>query len=379
MLGLLPLLGEVLGGAAEGPLLVVAAGASVPVSLGGGEPLDPGEDDHRDPTALVVATSGSTAGPKGVLLARSALLASAEATAERLGGPGRWLLALPVQSIGGLQVLMRSVIAGTEPVVLDLPGSFDAAPFAAAAARLATAGGVRRYTSLVPTQLARLLADAAATDALAGFDAVLVGGAATSFSLLDQARAAGIRAITTYGMTETCGGCVYDGVPLRGVRVEAGRPIRIGGAVLARGYRRRPDLTAESFARGWFRTSDLGLSGADGRLEVLGRVDDVVVTGGVNVAPAVVEDALRALPGVADAAVFGREDAEWGQRVVAVVVPAAGATLPPLRTLRAQVAARAGAAGAPRELIVVGALPLLTAGKVDRAVLRTLTGEVWAG
>ena len=154
------------------------------------------------------------------------------------------------------------------------------------------------------------------------FDAVLVGGAATDADLLTRALEAGVAVVTTYGMTETCGGCVYDGEPLDGVRVRVtDGGVELAGPVLALGYRLDPAATAESFADGWFRTRDAGVL-EDGRLTVTGRLDDVVITGGVNVSPAAVEAALRAHPDVADAVVFGRPDEEWGQRVVAAVVPA---------------------------------------------------------
>src|SRR5215207_1289650 len=176
-----------------------------------------------DFVALVVPTSGSTGKPKGVLLGAAALTASAEATHARLGGPGRWLLALPATHIAGLMVLVRSVLAGTEPVALDLTGGFDPTAFATAAGRrILPESASRHYTALVPHQLAAVLDHGReAVEALAAFDAVLVGGSATPRDLLDRSRAQEARVITTYGMTETCGGCVYEGVPLDGVRVAA--------------------------------------------------------------------------------------------------------------------------------------------------------------
>ncbi len=346
----LPAVRAALGGTA--PLAVLPAGPAAAAArevLAPDEPLEDGAD-------LVVATSGSTGAGRGVLLPAAAVRASAAATLDRLGGPGTWLLALPVSAVAGLQVLVRSVLAGTRPVVLA-PGE----PPAAAVARL-PAG--RRYTALVPTQLRRWLDDG--PDALRAFDAVLVGGAAADPALLARAREAGVAAVTTYGTTETCGGCVYDGVPLDGVRVRADDDgIAVSGPVLALGYRRDPEATAAAFAGGEFRTRDAGSVGADGRLTVTGRLDDVVVTGGVNVAPQGVEAVLREHPDVADAVVFGRPDEEWGQRVVAAVVPAPGA-VPGLAVLRPWVAARLGAPSAPRELHLVEAVPLLHTGKPDR-------------
>jgi O-succinylbenzoic acid--CoA ligase len=353
-----PALRRGLDGAA--PLAVLPAGTgpadAARAVLRPDEPLEPGTD-------LVVVTSGSTGSGRGVLLSAAALRASATATLDRLGGAGSWLLALPTSAIGGLQVLIRSALADRRPAVLTRGESL-----ATAASRLPA--GDRRYTALVPTQLRRYLAEE--RDALASFDGVLVGGAATDRALLEEARAAGVRVRTTYGMSETAGGCVYDGVPLDGVRVRVAGGVELTGPVLAHGYRRDPAGTAEAFVDGWFRTRDAGTLTPDGVLTVQGRLDDVVISGGVNVSPQAVEAALREHPSVADAVVTGRPDPEWGQRVVAAVVPAAGA-VPDLAELRPWVAARLGAAAAPRELTLVAAVPTLHTGKPDRqAVLRTL-------
>ncbi|MGY1712947.1 o-succinylbenzoate--CoA ligase [Geodermatophilus sp. SYSU D01106] len=343
------------------PLAVLPAG---PAATAAREVLAP-EEPLEDGADLVVVTSGSTGGGRGVLLPAAALRASATATLDRLGGPGTWLLALPVSAIAGLQVLVRSALAGTLPAVLA-PGE----GLAAAAARMP---GGRRYTALVPTQLRRYLDRE--PEVLRTFDAVLVGGAATDPALLARARAEGVAAVTTYGMSETAGGCVYDGVPLDGVRVRVDDDgIAIAGPVLALGYRRDPGGTAAAFTGGEFRTRDAGTIGADGRLTVTGRLDDVVVTGGVNVAPQAVEGALREHPDVADAVVFGRPDDEWGQRVVAAVVPAPGAA-PELAALRAWVSGRLGGPSAPRELHLLDAVPTLHTGKPDRrGVAATLAG-----
>jgi O-succinylbenzoic acid--CoA ligase len=354
-----PALLRSLDGAA--PLAVLPAGdgpaAAARAVLRPDEPLEPGTD-------LVVVTSGSTGGGRGVLLSAAAVRASATATLDRLGGPGSWLLALPTSAIGGLQVLVRSALADREPAVLSRGESLTAA-----VARLPA--GDRRYTALVPTQLRRYLADEPA--ALAAFDGVLVGGAATDRALLDEARAAGVQVRTTYGMSETAGGCVYDGAPLEGVRVRVAEGVELAGPMLAHGYRRDPAGTAEVFASGWFRTRDAGSLSRDGMLTVHGRLDDVVISGGVNVSPQAVEAALREHPSVADAVVTGLPDPEWGQRVVAAVVPAPGA-VPGLAELRPWVTARLGAAAAPRELTLVDVVPTLHTGKPDRrAVLNTLT------
>jgi o-succinylbenzoate---CoA ligase len=346
------------------PLAVLPAGPPAAVDaartvLRADVPLEDGAD-------LVVVTSGSTGTGRGVLLAADAVRASAAATLARLGGAGSWLLALPVSAIAGLQVLCRSEVAGREAVVLGKGETLTAA-----VARMPA--GDRRYTALVPTQLVRFLD--AEPDALRGFDAVLVGGAVTDPALLARARADGVRVVTTYGMTETAGGCVYDGVPLEGVRIRVtDGGIELAGPVLASGYRLDPSATAAAFEGGWFRTRDAGEL-ADGRLTVLGRLDDVVISGGVNVAPAAVEAVLREHAGIADAVVVGRPDPEWGQRVVAAVVPS-GDRAPDLADLRRWVADRLGAAAAPRQLHVLAAVPTLHTGKPDRRAVAALIPEV---
>jgi O-succinylbenzoic acid--CoA ligase len=348
--------------------LAAALDGSGPAVLATDAPVP--EADVADDVALVVQTSGSTGDARQVLLSAGALRASAAATEARLGGPGRWLLALPTTHVAGLQVLVRSVLAGTVPVAVPA-GPFRAESFAAASAQLASGAG-RRYTSLVPTQLHRLLGSAAGVDALRGFDAILLGGAATAPSLVAAARAAGIRVVTTYGMSETCGGCVYDGVPLDGVRVDLepdGR-VLLSGPVLATGYRGRPDLDAQSFVRRggerWLRTTDVGALDPVGVLTVLGRLDDMIVTGGTKVAPAAVERVLGELDGVVEACVVGLTDEEWGQAVTAVLVLRPGAPMPDLAAVRATVESRLGRSAAPRHLVVVDALPLRGPGKVDR-------------
>jgi O-succinylbenzoic acid--CoA ligase len=409
VLDLLPDLARALDG--SGPALLPLSpsdprAAGIAGTLRAGEPLGPGEDDPSDPTALVLPTSGSTGSPKGVLLPAGALAASAAATHARLGGPGNWLLALPAWHIAGLQVLLRAAAGGGEPVVLDAAEPFTADRFVAAAAAVP---GPRRYVSLVPTQLRRVLDDPAAREAARElFDAVLVGGSATPAALLSDARAAGIAVITTYGMTETCGGCVYDGRPLDGVTVTidpAGAPapaaarvsedestgadtrtpvpgpeparadvgrIVLTGAVVARGYRGLPGHPA--FARrGSFVTADAGLIGADGTLSISGRLDDMIVSGGVNVPPAAVERALLALPAIADAVVVGVPDEQWGQAVTALVVPA-GSTVPTLPQVRSALT-DLPAAHRPRRLLAVGAIPMLASGKPDREAARRIARD----
>jgi O-succinylbenzoic acid--CoA ligase len=348
-------------------------------------------------TAVIIGTSGSTGAPKGVELSAAALLHSARASLAKVDArPGqRWLCCLPATHIAGVQVLVRSLVSGTEPVL------------AIRADAETVAGSGCAHVSLVPVQLQRLLADQSRqsdiSTPLAGFASVLLGGAAAPQSLLDQARAAGVPVVTTYGMTETCGGCVYDGWPLDGVRVtirddDDGLPGRIwiAGPVLFSGYRLagpgtppvpggpgghggagNPPLLGGS--RGVappddvsvsFRTGDLGQVDASGRLTVRGRADDVINTGGHKVVPGEVAAVLGTCPGVQDVAVVGQPDAEWGERVVAVVVPAEPADPPTLELLRLHVRQRLPRYAAPSRVVIVDAVPMLPSGKHDIARLK---------
>jgi O-succinylbenzoic acid--CoA ligase len=312
-----------------------------------------------DDTAVVIATSGSTGEPKGVELTAAALTASAAASLRRIGaGPGdRWLCCLPTFHIAGLGVLVRSLLSGTEPVI-----AAKADPQVLAASGCA-------HVSLVPTQLRRLL------DAGAGpgqIRTVLLGGGAAAGDLLSAASAAGWRVVTTYGMSETCGGCVYDGNPLDGVSVVPGSDgrIEIAGPVLFSRYRLRPELTAAALAGGRFRTADLGYLGADGRLVVRGRADAVINTGGEKVVPGEVEAVLGTSPQVADVVVVGVPDTEWGEVVTAFVVPADLAEPPDLDQLKSIVRQALSVHAAPRKMFVMPVFPQLRSGKPDRAALR---------
>jgi O-succinylbenzoic acid--CoA ligase len=326
-----------------------------------------------DGVAVVVATSGATGEPKGVQLTSGALRHSARASLARIGArPGeRWLCPLPTSHIAGLGVLVRSLLTGTEPLVT---GRLDPDPGGLAALGCA-------HVSLVPTQLRRLLAGGAD---LAAFRTILLGGAAAPAGLLAAARAAGARVVTTYGMSETCGGCVYDGRPLDGVSVSTagdGR-IRIAGPVLFSGYRAAagppgspppgspPPGSPGSLVDGWFFTSDVGRLDGSGRLVVLGRADEMINTGGEKVAPAEVAAVLEAHPAVREAAVIGEPDPGWGERVTAIVVPAVPAAPPALADLREHVRQHLPRHAAPRSLVLVPEIPLLPSGKPDLAALR---------
>ncbi|MEV0948061.1 o-succinylbenzoate--CoA ligase [Rhodococcus sp. NPDC049939] len=367
VVGLLPQLASILEGAEPAVLPVPAADKRETLRLTSAlRPGDPIDDD----VALVVSTSGTTGVPKGAMLTAAALRASGEATHTRLGGPGSWLLTLPAHHIAGMQVLMRSVLAGSEPVVIDVAGGFDPCEVPEAVDSMS---GRRRYTSLVPTQLIKALDHPDAVTALASLDAVLLGGAATPALVLQRAVDAGIRIVRTYGMSETCGGCVYDGVPLEGIRVRIDLDSRVllGGPMLASGYRGLPDHPA--FAEpGWFRTDDAGVV-TDGVLTICGRLDEAISTGGLTVVPQVVEAALVAHPAVRECAVIGLPDDRLGRRVTAIVVAEPG-TEPTLNDLRSFVERTLDPTAAPRELHLVDSFPLRGPGKVNRRALEARFG-----
>lgn len=404
---------------------------------------------------MVLRTSGSTTGTgKLVGVSMDALVASARATHKRLGGPGIWVLALPAYHAAGVQVLVRAAVAGTHVFNAYKEGGFDPqhlaqvidAACAAAAdcgagssfdddAVSSCAGGADGeaegalaaddsgracpvYTSLVPTQLRRALDDEQLRGALARLDAVLIGGAAADAQLLEQAKAAGIRVVTTYGMSETCGGCVYDGQPLPGVSMDVDQAtgaIWLSGPMLATGYLGDEERTRRCFvsrpqagvgasgvgetasaaesaeagaggpgagsdagagepARRWFITSDRGHI-VDGRLQVLGRLDDVIISGGIKVEPGPIEALLALNPLVSECAVVGLPDLQWGQVVTAVVVPASmpglgrvdeGAILAQIRVYLEQ---KLSGAQCPKQVLLADALPYKGIGKVDRRAL----------
>ena len=360
----------------------VAVGAGLPAALDGAAPLalgfapGPG-DDVADGTAVVIATSGSTGVPKRVVLSAAALTASAEATARRIGS-GQWMLALSAGYVAGLQVLVRAHLAGTAPVLLE--GRFTPASFAAATRGM---GAGPRYASLVPAQLATLL-DAAedrdVREALASYEALLLGGQALAPVLRERAAELGARVVRTYGSSETAGGCVYDGVALDGVLVASvDGELRIAGPTLADGYLGDPELTARTFvadAAGehWYRTGDAG-DVADGRVAVTGRIDNVIVSGGTNVSLDRVERAVRAVAGLEGAVVAAIADERWGQGsaiVVALRTGLADSAPALLAAARERVAAEVGAEARPARIVPVEALPLLASGKPDRRAIAAL-------
>ena len=400
----------------------------------GGYAAGAGADAAAEPIALVVGTSGSTGTPKRTALTARALAASAVATERFFGSnsdaASQWLLALPAHYIAGAQVLARSVLAGTAPVIARSviePVHFSPEVFLQAVECMSSA---RRFISLVPTQLHKLLESADADphlgaeihEALGSFTGILLGGAPASADLLAYASALGLNTVTTYGSAETAGGCVYSGSVLPGVRVELvpeegmpavpdieGKPaneesvqvgrIWISGAHLASGYIGDAARTAEHFfsaADGtrWYRTDDYGLLSpaaapdsnkncSEQRLQVLGRSDDVLISGGVKISARAVATVLEEHPAVREACVVGLPDARWGTAIAAAVtlVPSAGATpaenSPALNEelcalLRARCAEKLGAPAAPKQLSILPDFPLTSTGKPDRAEIYSI-------
>ncbi len=318
--------------------------------------------------AVLVATSGTTGEARLVVHGRPAVERACRAVDEALAvdpARDRWLACVPLHAVAGLAIVLRGVVSGTPVVVHD---RFDVDAVGAAA-------GDCTLVSLVATQLTRLL-DAGAP--LARFRAVLLGGGPVPPDLWARAEAAGVAVHATYGLTETFGGCVHDGHPLAGVEITIDAPTG-AGEILVRGpvmlgYQGDADATAAAFTDdGRLRTGDVGAIGPDGRLTVVDRRKDLIISGGVNVSPTAVERLLAADPEVADVAVVGAPDPEWGERVVACVVPADPSRPPSLADLRRRAAPAAVAAELPRELRLVTAIPRTAGGKPRRAELRAAT------
>lgn len=360
---------------------------AVRAAIDGGPPIGLGMLDGAgvevpDDVAVVIATSGSSGIPKRVMLSADALRASAEATTARIGA-GRWVLALPAGYVAGLQVLVRSLLAGTDPILLD--GRFS--PIAFAEATLMHATSEPLYTSLVPAQVSTLLDaadDAAVRAAIAQYRAILVGGQALPESVRERAADAGMRLVRTYGASETSGGCVYDGVPLDTVAVrEVDGELQLAGPMLAAGYLGDAELTARAFVSDeeglrWYRTGDAGLVD-DGVVRVHGRIDNVIVSGGINISLDRVERIVRGIPGFDRAVVVGVRDARWGE--ASVIVLPRGEQLrrseaDHLQQARDAVAAEIGAPARPARLILVDELALLTSGKPDRDAISRLVAEL---
>ena len=312
-------------------------------------------DEVEDAIALIVETSGSTGIPKRIELSLTALVASAKASQDRLGGPGQWLLTLPINYIAGANVLIRSLYAETQPVLMNTAMPFTVDAFSRAASLMT---GERRYTSLVPTQLVRLIDAAKMGDdytlgLLRRFDAILVGGQALLPEVATSAEALGIRVIQTYGMTETCGGCVYDGVPLDDVEVDIYRGLlRISGATLA------SNIETDE---GWFSTNDIGDLTDDDRWIVIGRADRVIKSGGIKISLDRVEQLASKVPGVIELVASPITDREWGQRVGIVYVGSPEVADDIARALANDL----GPAGKPIRVLRTDKIAKLPNGKVD--------------
>ncbi len=358
------------------------------------EAIKPSDDDYpleANDIAVVCATSGSTGNPRGVLLTANSIFASVTAFADRFGSDFRWVMSVPAHRIAGIMVLARASLNGN-PYVVD-PSIGGARTFDAATFSVTTANAVRESkkdgrplaVSLVPTQIGRLLdSGSVGIEALQAYQLVLSGGTATPQPMLNRLRELGVNVVISYGMTETCGGCVFDGKPLSGVTislgtkddVEPGR-ISIAGPVIASGYRLRPDLAAVAFIENKLITHDVGKLDSGNLLHVLGRLDDVVQVGGTNVSLSAVEALLRHHPAISDVAVIDIADDLWGS------IPMAYVTLRDLtinqkdltETLKSTVMERIGRAATPRTIQFVDQLPMLDSGKIDRLTLRLQASE----
>lgn len=311
-------------------------------------------------TALVVPTSGTTGNPKGAELSHASLDWAARTSLERLGdaASGRWLCCLPLHHIAGLMTVLRGRLKGELPIIHD---RFD--PDAIAGQTDAS------VLSLVPAALQKLM-DAGVD--LSRFSAILLGGGPLPPDLLRKAADKNLKIVTTYGMTETCGGCVYDGLPLRGVGLKlAGEQILLKGPMLFSRYRLEPGITESVLKDGWFHTADRGSLSDEGLLSVLGRLDDVIITGGENVSPEEVEKILSEHPSVQEAAVVGIPSQRWGQEIAAAVVLRTGEDLD-LEDLKTFFSSRGPEWMTPKKIRQVASLPKSPTGKVVRRDLLRL-------
>jgi O-succinylbenzoic acid--CoA ligase len=332
-----------------------------------------------DDIALVIETSGTTGAPKRVALTAEAVLAGARITNDALG-EGSWLLALPAHYIAGIQVCVRAHLGSTEPLFLH-PDPFSATAVVNRVDEWEAAGNQgSMFISLVPAQLQRLTEEAAHMprlhEVMQRWDAILVGGQALRPALAEQAREAGYRVMRTYGSSETAGGCVWDGVALPGVELRDidGR-IALSGPMLASGYLEDPERTAASFLdleeKRWYVSDDSGEIDDAGRLRVLGRVDDVIISGGLKVSLASLERVLQARTVATDAVVVAQPDDTWGQVPVLVTI-----TDPDLAETRALLAEALGPHARISRVAQVREIPLLSSGKPDRlAVLALIKGR----
>lgn len=355
--------------------------------LGGAAQTRTAPDEVPGAVAVVIETSGTTGRPKRVWLTPDALSYSARTHLAALSGPGVWWLTLPTSYIAGIQVLTRSLVAGTQPITSE-PGPFGPGSLLSVIPQLVEAKKDSPvYSAMVPAQFQRLLdASDDRADVLAGlrlFDAILVGGQAIPEPLVTRARGKGIAVIRTYGSAETAGGCIWEGRPLPGVAVrEIDGRLAISGDHLAGGYLDDPLLGAKHFIGGvdgqaasggdgtgsrWYLTDDQALIGSDGSVTILGRVDDVIVSGGRKVSLAQVEKIIVDELGGSGCVVVAGDDEEWGQ--VPVII---GTTPIDVSAARALIGSRLGAHARPDRFVRVAEIPLLGSGKPDRVALTAL-------
>lgn len=354
----------------NGPAVLVRDARASRMVAAGETPLT----EAPDGTALLIQTSGTSGKPKTVALSAAALRASALSAHERLGGPGQWLLALPLIYIAGMSVLVRSIESGTEPVFMP-SGPFDARTFLQSVSEMT---GTRRYTALVPVQLARVLEEAEdnteALESLRTLDAVLIGGQALEPDLRERAQALGVKIVTTYGSSETSGGCVYDGVPLLGVNVEIAEDsgeILVSAPQLATEYVGDNQRTSDTFQNRnglvWYHTGDAGTLEND-VLTVLGRLDRVITSGGLKIDLDAVEAVVRGIPGCSQALVIHIPDSEWGVRP-AVVVPGVDQDAELSAQIYDEIVAELGRVAAPKVVCFIEEIPRLSSGKPDLLTL----------
>lgn len=343
---------------------VIAAIAPTHLTAGTHRLALPGGIPVASGTRAVVATSGTTGTPKGVELTAEGATAIGHGWAGAIGHDpdDHWLVCVPLHHVAGLAILARARVTGAAVTVHD---TFDLAAVASAPASIGAT-----LVSLVPTMLGRML-DARAP--LHEYRRVVTGGAPIPAALRRRAEDAGVAVVDAYGQSETWGGCVANGTPIPGAHVRLGPDdeIEIDGPMVMRDYRRDPEASRSAFTHdGWLRTGDVGRFSPDGRLEVIDRLRDLIITGGVNVSPVEVEHVLAEHPGVADLAVVGGPDPEWGERVVAHVVPRDRDTPPTLADLRAFARDRLPPAELPREVVLLDEVPRSPGGKILRRNLR---------
>lgn len=302
-------------------------------------------DTVDDDVAFLVQSSGSTGSPKLIQLSAAAAVASAEASAQRLGGAGQWLLALPLNYVAGLNVLVRSAVAEIQPVMMNPSVSFTPEAFVASTSFMRSE---KKYTALVPTQLSRLAVASSHEEsvlrALKSYDAILVGGQATAPALLSELTSLGVNVIETYGAAETFGGVVYDGIPLDGIELNIGSDSKI-------------EIIGPA---GRYLSNDLG-EFVDGKLQVLGRADRVIISGGVKVSLDRVETIAREIAGVVELVAAPIADDEWGQRVGVVYLGSPEVA----DEIATHLADMLGPAAKPLRILRVDRVPKLSSGKFD--------------